>query len=66
MLEVYIYLELYGGVILINKIDGKDLSKIDGGGVEWFGIGAGIVMLVVFISGIIEGYTNPGRCSQWV
>ena len=50
-------------VISIRKIKKDELEKLYGGGVEWFGVGLGIVTLVVFISGIIEGYTNPGRCS---
>ena len=62
--KVYLeYLMLYGMVISIRKIKKDELEKLYGGGVEWFGVGLGIVTLVVFISGIIEGYTNPGRCS---
>ena len=45
-------------VISIRKIKKDELEKLSGGGVEWFGVGLGIVTLVVFISGIIEGYTN--------
>lgn len=50
-------------MINIKKVSNEDLDKISGGGVEWFAVGLGIVTLIVFISGIIEGYTNPGRCS---
>ena len=50
-------------VIRIEKISNKDLENISGGGVQWFAIGLGVAALVVFISGIIEGYTNPGRCN---
>lgn len=51
-------------MINIEIVNNNKLEKISGGGVEWFGVGLGIVTLVVFISGIIEGYTNPGRCSN--
>lgn len=50
-------------MISIKKINDNELDKISGGGIEWFAVGLGITTLVVFISGIIEGYTNPGRCS---
>lgn len=50
-------------VINIKKISDEKLEKISGGGIEWLGIGVGIATLIVFISGIIEGYTNPGRCN---
>lgn len=56
-------LKLYGRWSRIKRISDKELDKISGGGVEWFAVGLGIVTLIVFISGIIEGYTNPGRCS---
>ena len=26
--------------------------------------GGGVVSLIVFISGVITGYTNPGRCNN--
>jgi hypothetical protein len=47
----------------IEKITDENLEKISGGGVQWFALGLGIATLVIFISGIIEGYTNPGRCN---
>ena len=49
---------------MIKKISDDRLSSITGGGIEWLGIGLAIAAIVVFISGIIEGYTNPGRCSS--
>lgn len=49
-------------MININRICDDKLDKIYGGGVEWMGVGLAIASLVVFLSGIIEGYTNPGRC----
>lgn len=48
----------------MKKIEEKELDKISGGGLEWFGIGVAITTIVIFISGIIEGFTNPGRCSD--
>ena len=46
----------------MEKVNNDKLEKISGGGVSWIAIGLGISALVVFISGIIEGYTNPGSC----
>ena len=48
----------------MKKIEEKELDKISCGGLEWFGIGVAITTIVIFISGIIEGFTNPGRCSD--
>ena len=50
-------------MVKIKKIRNEELEKISGGGVEWLGIGIAVSALIVFLSGIIEGYTNPGRCS---
>ena len=49
-------------VISIEKIENDKLEKISGGSVEWLGIGLAIAAVVVFLSGVIEGITNPGRC----
>ena len=62
VLNVLIYLKLYGRYDNIKKINDLELEKISGGSVEWIGIGLGIAALVVFLSGVFEGYTNPGRC----
>lgn len=48
----------------MRKINDNELDKISGGGIEWFGIGVAITTLIIFVSGIIEGFTNPGRCSD--
>lgn len=50
-----------GGVI-IKIVDKSNLEKIVGGGASWLLIGLGVSALVVFLSGVFEGYTNPGRC----
>lgn len=50
-------------MIRIKKVNNSELERISGGGVEWFAVGLGIATFVIFVSGIIEGYTNPGRCS---
>ena len=44
-------------------MNSEELDKVSGGGVEWFGIGLAVAAILVFISGIFEGYTNPGSCS---
>ncbi len=45
------------------KINEFELSKVRGGAVGTaILIGIGVVALIVFISGIISGYTNPEEC----
>ena len=47
----------------MKKIDNDDLEKIKGGEVVsavWIGIA--VAAVVVFISGVIEGITNPEKC----
>lgn len=46
----------------MNKIDDKQLSKIQGGGFSW-GVAAGIIAVVTFIVGIVDGYINPIKCN---
>lgn len=46
----------------MKKIEDDKLEKISGGGIHWAAIGLGIAAIVVFLSGVIEGYTNPGSC----
>ncbi|MDD5888551.1 MAG: hypothetical protein PUC82_03580 [bacterium] len=38
-----------------------DLKVVTGGSV-WTGIA--ISAIVVFLSGVLEGFTNPGRCNN--
>lgn len=49
-------------MITIERIDDEKLDKISGGAVEWIGIGIAIAAIIIFLSGVFEGYTNPGRC----
>ncbi len=43
--------------------ENKELEQIVGGGCSvWVGIA--IAAVIVFLSGVIEGFTNPGRCSE--
>ena len=44
----------------MKDIDKKDLENITGGFSVWVGIG--IAALVVFLSGVLEGITNPDKC----
>ena len=47
----------------MKKIDEENLEKIKGGEVVsavWIGIA--VAAIVVFISGVIEGITNPEKC----
>ena len=51
----------------LEKITDKELYKIEGGtntvGLSAIIVGA-VTAIVAFISGIIDGYTNPQRCNQ--
>ena len=45
-------------MIIIHKIDEKELENIKGGAISvWTGIA--IAAIIIFISGIIEGLTKP-------
>ena len=49
-----------GLMIRLNEIE---LNKIRGGAVgTTILIGIGVVALIVFLSGVISGYTNPEEC----
>jgi len=50
------------GGIKIKEINKEDLEKIQGGAAVSIWTGIAIAAIVVFISGIIEGITNPERC----
>ncbi|MDO5393193.1 MAG: class IIb bacteriocin, lactobin A/cerein 7B family [Mycoplasmatota bacterium] len=49
-------------MITIVRVEDEKLEKITGGAVEWLGIGVAIAAIIIFLSGVFEGYTNPGRC----
>ena len=49
----------------MKKIDDDKLVKINGGMTTAAAvmIGVGVTALIVFLSGLIEGITNPERCN---
>lgn len=52
-------------MVKITKISTENLEKIKGGeavSVVWLGIA--ITAVVIFLSGVIEGLTNPMRCGS--
>jgi len=49
-------------VINIHKISDNELEKIKGGAAISVWTGIAIAAIVIFISGIIEGITNPQKC----
>ena len=49
-------------VWFIKKIEQSDLEKINVGVGPWIAVGLGISALIVFLAGVFEGYTHPGRC----
>lgn len=46
----------------MEKINNMELKKVTGG-ISALGI-VGIAALVIFISGVLDGFTNPGRCNE--
>lgn len=48
----------------MDKIEKEELSKIKGGFTMNGWIALGIAAACVFISGVIEGITNPKRCNS--
>lgn len=55
---------MYGKVIKIQSLKNEDLENIKGGTsiTVWSGIVC--ASIIIFISGIIEGLTNPGKCGE--
>lgn len=51
-------------MIKIHKITDDKLEKIKGGATSAVWIGVGIASLVIFITGILEGVTNPKGCGE--
>ena len=45
----------------MNLLSDSELNNITGGGV-WLVLG--IVGFIIFLAGIFEGFTNPGRCNN--
>ncbi len=39
----------------------KEMDEVSGGGISW-GIASGIIAGIIFIIGLIDGYTNPKKC----
>lgn len=45
----------------MKKVNNLELQKVKGGvSVLAF---VGIAALIIFISGVLDGFTNPGRCN---
>jgi len=45
----------------MKALNNSQLNEVVGGNV-W--VGLGIVAFIIFLAGVIEGYTNPGRCNS--
>lgn len=50
-------------MINIQALKDEELEKINGGSATAIWIGLAVTAVVVFISGVIEGITNPERCN---
>lgn len=44
----------------MEEVKKRELENITGGFSVWMGVG--IAALVVFLSGVLEGITNPDKC----
>lgn len=50
-------------MVKIKIIEEKQLDKIKGGATISVWTGIVVAAIVIFISGVIEGITNPERCN---
>ena len=50
----------------MKNLNNLELERINGGMSVSAGVSIGVVVtaIVVFLSGVIEGITNPGRCNN--
>lgn len=46
----------------IKKLDEQQLESIKGGAVPYVWIGIAIATFLIFLSGVIDGITNPKEC----
>ena len=40
----------------------QELERIQGGAVPYIWIGIGIAAIIIFLSGVVDGITNPKEC----
>jgi len=45
------------------KLNENEMEKVVGGGLSWGAI-AGLASGIVFIIGLLSGYTNPTKCKN--
>ena len=45
-------------------VEDKELEQIKGGAVPYVWIGIGVTAFIVFLSGLIDGITNPKECGE--
>lgn len=45
-------------------IEERQLEKISGGATPYVWIGIAVAAIIIFISGVIDGITNPKECGQ--
>lgn len=52
----------------MKVLNDNELEKVTGGAIGTTTlivlIGIGVAALIVFLSGVFNGYTNPGRCNN--
>ena len=42
----------------------SELEKINGGAVPYIWIGIAVAALIIFLSGVVDGITNPKECGE--
>lgn len=55
---------MHGVVIRIVKLKEEELEQISGGSTPYIWIGIAIVTAIIFLSGVIDGLTNPKECGS--
>ncbi len=48
--------------MILQNIDYKNMEKITGGSSTLAGVALIVTAVIIFLSGVINGYTNPEKC----
>ncbi len=49
-------------MIIIIKVEDKELERVSGGAVPYIWIGIAVAAALIFLSGVIDGIANPKEC----
>lgn len=45
-------------------LEDQELERINGGAVPYIWIGIAVAAVIIFLSGVIDGITNPKACGE--